>query len=204
MAPVHGSSHPETYGVGALGRFAKAINFCARFLHEGPDGKLHLPLTTRSPEYANAADCAYGLSLIRWGARTLIDSARRLAPRGQELRPGVPALRGPVDAGHGGAEPGRRGQGVPVGLRSAGAIRWIRIRSEAGEPLTLDHGIAGAVEVRTEHGHALPRRESGAGRISVQLPRGATAVVTPRGERAAHGPREVPSNGSARPWGLPR
>ncbi|MFJ1700007.1 glycosyl hydrolase family 95 catalytic domain-containing protein [Streptomyces sp. NPDC088252] len=56
---------------------AKAINFYAHFLHEGPDGRLHL-LETRSPEYANAADCTYDLSLVRWGVRTLIASAKLL------------------------------------------------------------------------------------------------------------------------------
>ncbi|MFB6944979.1 hypothetical protein ACFWGL_16125 [Streptomyces sp. NPDC060286] len=56
---------------------ARAINFYAHFLHEGPDGRLHL-LETRSPEYANAADCTYDLSLVRWGVRTLIASAKLL------------------------------------------------------------------------------------------------------------------------------
>jgi hypothetical protein len=35
---------------------SKALNFYLRFLTEGNDGKLHLPLT-RSPEFADAADC---------------------------------------------------------------------------------------------------------------------------------------------------
>jgi hypothetical protein len=55
----------------------KAINYYARFLVEGNDGRLHLP-ETRSPEYANASDATYDLSLIRWGCRTLLDSADRL------------------------------------------------------------------------------------------------------------------------------
>ncbi len=49
----------------------KAVNYYARFLVEGADGKLHLP-ETRSPEYANATDATYDLSLIRWGVRTLL------------------------------------------------------------------------------------------------------------------------------------
>lgn len=48
-----------------------------RRAREGPDGRLHLP-RTRSPEYANAADCTYDLSLIRWGVRTLSASAKLL------------------------------------------------------------------------------------------------------------------------------
>ena len=69
---------------------AKAIHFYDHFLHEGGDGRLHL-LKTRSPEYADAADCTYDLSLIRWGVRTLLESARLLriddprAPRWRDI-----------------------------------------------------------------------------------------------------------------------
>ncbi|WP_328436458.1 hypothetical protein OHA71_02925 [Streptomyces sp. NBC_00444] len=55
----------------------KAVNHHARFLTEGADGRLHLP-ETRSPEYANAADCTYDLSLLKWGCATLLASAKRL------------------------------------------------------------------------------------------------------------------------------
>jgi alpha-L-fucosidase 2 len=53
------------------------VNYYRHFLTPGPDGLLHLP-QTRSPEYANAADCTYDLSLIRWGCATLLDAARLL------------------------------------------------------------------------------------------------------------------------------
>jgi hypothetical protein len=49
---------------------SRALNFYLHFLQEGTDGKLHLPLT-RSPEYADAADCTYDLSLIRWASTIL-------------------------------------------------------------------------------------------------------------------------------------
>jgi hypothetical protein len=56
----------------------KAINYYLHFLAPGVDGKLHLPATF-SPEYGvNAPDCNYDLSLIRWGCKTLIESAREL------------------------------------------------------------------------------------------------------------------------------
>ncbi len=55
----------------------RAINYYLHFLATGTDGKLHLP-TTHSPEYGNAPDANYDLSLIRWGCRTLLDSAQRL------------------------------------------------------------------------------------------------------------------------------
>ncbi|WP_371792520.1 hypothetical protein [Streptomyces sp. NBC_01471] len=327
---------------------AKAINFYAQFLHEGGDGKLHL-LTTRSPEYANAADCTYDLSLIRWGVRTLIESARllrvddpgarqwrdiaaRLTPYAEDPADGVMigkdvpladshrhhshllwlyplrernwdrpgdrdvmrrslahwtsmqsawhgysyatsssmysvmgepekaldqltlftdgntvadcqltpntmyregknlALESPLAAVQSMLDMAVQGDGGVLKVfpsvserwadasfaslrtegaflvdadRAGGTTRWIRIRSEAGEPLTLDHGISGAVDVRDEHGRPLSWHGAGPGRITVRLARGATAVVTPRGARGSRGPRDVPANGPAEPWGLP-
>lgn len=69
----------------------KAVNYYLHFLAPGPDGRLHLP-PTFSPEYGvDAADCNYDLMLLRWGCRTLIDSAAELGvddplkPRWQEV-----------------------------------------------------------------------------------------------------------------------
>ncbi|MFE4794682.1 hypothetical protein ACFRFL_06125 [Streptomyces sp. NPDC056708] len=328
---------------------AKAINFYAHFLHEGPDGRLHL-LETRSPEYANAEDCTYDLSLVRWGVRTLIASAKLLRnndPRlkrwqdiGQRLTPyaedpaagvmigkDVPladshrhhshllwlyplrernwdragdrdvmqrsmdhwvsmqqlwhgysyatassmysvmdepekaldfltfftdlkvvadcqmtvntmyregknlALESPLSAaqsmldmvvqGHEGVVkvfPSVSGRWADASIaslrtqgaflvdadRSGGATHWVRVHSEAGTPLTLDHSIAGRIDVRDAHGRPLYWRETGPGRITVALPRGGTAVVTPHGARhPGTGPRDVPSNGAWTRWGLP-
>lgn len=56
----------------------KAINYYLHFLAPGTDGKLHLPATF-SPEYGvNAPDCNYDLALIRWGCKTLLESAAEL------------------------------------------------------------------------------------------------------------------------------
>jgi hypothetical protein len=55
----------------------RAINYYLHFMIEGEDGKLHLPKTS-SPEYGDAEDCNYDLALLRWGCRTLIDSAKIL------------------------------------------------------------------------------------------------------------------------------
>ena len=56
----------------------KAVNYYLHFLTPGPDGKLHLPATF-SPEYGvDAPDCNYDLMLLRWGCRTLLDSADEL------------------------------------------------------------------------------------------------------------------------------
>ncbi len=55
----------------------RAVNYYRHFLVEGPDGRLHLP-PTHSPEYGNAPDANYDLSLLRWGCRTLVSLSERL------------------------------------------------------------------------------------------------------------------------------
>lgn len=55
----------------------RAINYYLHFLVKGDDGKLHLP-ETYSPEYGNAPDCNFDLSLLRWGCETLLASSDRL------------------------------------------------------------------------------------------------------------------------------
>ncbi|WP_055558141.1 glycoside hydrolase family 95-like protein [Streptomyces sp. NBRC 110028] len=87
--------------------------------------------------------------------------------------------------------------------RSGGRTRWVRVHSEAGAPLVLDHGIRGAVDVTDERGRRLPYRETAPGRIEIPLSRAETAVVAPRGSHPDPGPRDVPAIGDARPWGLP-
>jgi len=49
----------------------RSIAYYLHLLHQGEDGKMHLPLTA-SPEYKPAADCNYDLSLLRWGLTTLL------------------------------------------------------------------------------------------------------------------------------------
>lgn len=313
----------------------RAINYYDRFLVEGSDGKLHLP-ETRSPEYANASDATYDLSLIRWGCRTLLDTAGRLRvddPRagrwreilarlvpyhrneqGVMIGANVPlaeshrhyshllwlyplresldrrsfehwasmrerwhgysfaaassmetlfgnpeealsylrffidgnvvdncaitpntmyregsnfAVESPLAAAqslldmvvqsHGGvvevfpavsatwgdvSVERLRAQGAFVvdASRDGGRTDWIRVRSEAGEPLRLRHGIAGPFEVRDERGRPLPYR--GTDTIEIPLRKGATAVVARRGVRPSQA-RDVAANGSAPAWGLP-
>jgi len=55
----------------------RAVNYYRHFFIEDKDGRWHLPLT-HSPEYGNALDCNYDLSLIRWGCLTLIELAGKL------------------------------------------------------------------------------------------------------------------------------
>lgn len=325
-----------------------AVGFYDHFLTEGSDGYLHLP-TTRSPEYADAADCTYDLSLIRWGARTLVDTASRLGlsdPRvgrwrdiGKRLVPyhrdpqtgvligdGVPlaeshrhfshllwlyplqearwdrpgdrdvmrrtfdhwasmrsawhgyslaaassmssvmdsseealdfltyfldgnviggtqltpntmyregsnlAVESPLTAAQSVLDmvvqsgtgvvrvfpsvstrwadasiAGLRTQGAFLvdASRAGGATDWVRVRSEAGEPLVLQHGITGDVDVRDEQGRPLSWRPAGPGTIALRPRRGGTVVVTRRGSRPDLTPRDVSANGDSERWGLP-
>ncbi|KIF77468.1 Tat pathway signal sequence domain protein [Streptomyces sp. 150FB] len=53
----------------------RAVNYYLHFLQPGADGALHLPKTA-SPEYGkDAPDTNYDLMLLRWGCRTLVESA---------------------------------------------------------------------------------------------------------------------------------
>jgi len=317
-------------------------------LTEGNDGRLHLPLT-RSPEYADAADCTYDLSLIRWACTTLVDTSRRLRiddpriPRWQDVSArlvpyhqdpvtgvligdGVPlaeshrhfshmlwlyplqeaswerpadqdlmrrtfahwtsmqtawhgysyaaassmstlmdapedalaylktftgrtivadtellantmyregsnsAVESPLAAAqsildmlvasHGGvvkvfpsvsaswpdaSVASLRTQGAFIldASRRAGRTDWIRVHSGAGEPLVLQHGIAGDIEVRDGFGRPVSWKPVGAGRISIRLRRGETAIVARRHSWPSLCPRDVPAVGTAQPWGLP-
>ncbi|WP_020672077.1 glycosyl hydrolase family 95 catalytic domain-containing protein [Amycolatopsis nigrescens] len=325
----------------------KAVNFYRHFLTEGTDGRLHLPLT-RSPEYADAADCSYDLSLIRWGCATLLESTRRLrlsdplepvwrdiltrlVPYHQDaagvlIGDGVPlsashrhfshllwlhplrekrwdnpadrelmsrsfahwvsmqdawhgysyaaassmssvmgepeealrylkffldgnvvaktqltpntmyregsnlAIESPLAAaqsvldmlvqGSGGvlkvfpsvssgwadaSIEGLRAEGAFVvdASRREGATEWVRVHSEAGEPLLLRHGVPGEIEVRDRRGRLLRWRERDAETIEIPLRRGESAVVTRRGHRPDLAPRDVPANAAAPAWGLP-
>ncbi|MGW0532195.1 glycosyl hydrolase family 95 catalytic domain-containing protein [Streptomyces sp. NPDC003032] len=87
-------------------------------------------------------------------------------------------------------------------VRSHGRTDWIRVRSEAGEPLVLDHGIEGPFEVLDEKGRPRPWRRSGAGSVTVPLARGEAVVVARRGERPTVDPQVVAAAGASRPWGL--
>jgi hypothetical protein len=314
----------------------KAINYYARFLVEGNDGRLHLP-ETRSPEYANASDATYDLSLIRWGCRTLLDSADRLriddplkarwqdilarlvpyhrneqgvmigadvslteshrhyshllwlyplqesldrvsfdhwasmrerwhgysfaAASSMETLFGNPedalsylrffidgnvvdncaltantmyregsnlAIESPLAAAqsvldmviqsHGGvvkvfpavsstwaeaSVEGLRAQGAFVvdASRRDGRTEWIKVSSEAGEPLALQHGIEGEIEVRSEYSRLIPHQ--GVGTITIPLRRGETAVITRKGARPSLRSRDVPANATDPAWGLP-
>lgn len=51
----------------------RCVNYYLHFTFEGNDGKIHLPKTS-SPEYGELCeDCNYDLSLLKWGAKVLLE-----------------------------------------------------------------------------------------------------------------------------------
>ncbi|MEU8925297.1 glycoside hydrolase family 95-like protein [Kitasatospora sp. NPDC048545] len=76
--------------------------------------------------------------------------------------------------------------------RSGGRTDWVRVRSEAGEPLVLAHGIEGPVDVLDGEGRPRPWQDRGARRVAVALAAGESVLVTGRGA----GPRAVTGGGT--------
>lgn len=62
-----------------------AVNFYLPHLQEGPDNRLHLPLTF-SPEIGSTRDCCYDLALLRWACSALI-AACEVSNRRDSLLP---------------------------------------------------------------------------------------------------------------------
>ncbi|RZB14018.1 Tat pathway signal sequence domain protein [Streptomyces sp. F001] len=87
-------------------------------------------------------------------------------------------------------------------VRTAGATRFIRIRSLAGEPLKLRHGLSGTLTVLLDDGTPARTQDLGDGALAIDLPRGREVLVH-SGSRPdlVIGPVAVSEPGPA--WGLP-
>ncbi|MFJ1811938.1 MULTISPECIES: glycosyl hydrolase family 95 catalytic domain-containing protein [unclassified Streptomyces] len=87
-------------------------------------------------------------------------------------------------------------------VRKAGATRFIRIRSLAGEPLKLRHGLSGRLTVLLDDGSPARTRDLGGGVLSIDLPRGREVLIH-SGSRPdlVIAPVAVSEPGAA--WGLP-
>ncbi|MGW3729129.1 glycosyl hydrolase family 95 catalytic domain-containing protein [Streptomyces sp. NPDC000851] len=87
-------------------------------------------------------------------------------------------------------------------VRTAGATRFIRIRSLAGEPLKLRHGLSGTLTVLLDDGTPARTQDLGDGTLAIDLPRGREVLVH-SGSRPdlVIGPVAVSEPGPA--WGLP-
>ncbi|GAA2589496.1 hypothetical protein GCM10010304_37210 [Streptomyces roseoviolaceus] len=87
-------------------------------------------------------------------------------------------------------------------VRTAGKTRFIRIRSLAGEPLKLKHGLGGRLTVLLDDGRPARTRDLGDGVLSIDLPKGREVLVH-SGSRPdlVIAPVTVSEPGPA--WGLP-
>ncbi|CAM5573840.1 hypothetical protein SPURM210S_07562 [Streptomyces purpurascens] len=87
-------------------------------------------------------------------------------------------------------------------VRAAGKTRFIRIRSLAGEPLKLKHGLGGRLTVLLDDGRPAHTRDLGDGVLSIDLPKGREVLVH-SGSRPdlVIAPVTVSEPGPA--WGLP-
>ncbi|MEU9291643.1 Tat pathway signal sequence domain protein [Streptomyces sp. NPDC048275] len=87
-------------------------------------------------------------------------------------------------------------------VRKAGTTRFIRIRSLAGEPLKLRHGLTGPLTVLLDDGTPARTQDLGDGTLAIDLPRGHEVLVH-SGSRPdlVIAPVAVSEPGPA--WGLP-
>ncbi|MFJ8143150.1 glycosyl hydrolase family 95 catalytic domain-containing protein [Streptomyces sp. NPDC096013] len=87
-------------------------------------------------------------------------------------------------------------------VRKAGTTRFIRIRSLAGEPLKLRHGLTGTLTVLLDDGTPAHTHDLGDGILAIDLPRGREVLVH-SGSRPdlVIAPVTVSEPGAA--WGLP-
>jgi hypothetical protein len=96
-----------------------------------------------------------------------------------------------------------QGAFVLSAVREDGATRWVRLVSEAGAPCVVRHGIAGAIDVRDGRGRPLRYEPVGDGAIQVPLRKGASALITAKGDRPDLRIAPVEPNEEAPRWGLP-
>ncbi|WP_215550319.1 glycosyl hydrolase family 95 catalytic domain-containing protein [Amycolatopsis sp. CA-230715] len=87
--------------------------------------------------------------------------------------------------------------------RQGGKTRWLRIRSEAGEPCVVRPGIEGELAVRDRGGRSIRSHRLPNGDLRIDLRRGDEAFVHRAGDRPDFHVGPVPANGTSAPWGLP-
>jgi len=88
-------------------------------------------------------------------------------------------------------------------VRTGGATRWIRVRSEAGAPCRVRPGLPGPVTVRGAYGCDPRWRDLGDGTIEIELDRGAEALIYARGSKPHLTIAPVTVTTPAPRWGLP-
>jgi hypothetical protein len=83
--------------------------------------------------------------------------------------------------------------------RTKGQTEFVLVRSRAGEPLVLRHGITGPVSVVSP----VRYHDRGDGTLEIPVRRGQEVLVHPRGRRPDLAVRPVAVTTPGKPWGLP-
>ena len=94
------------------------------------------------------------------------------------------------------------GEVIVSAVRKAGVTRFIRIRSLAGEPLKLRHGLSGHLTVLLDDGTPAHTDDLGDGTLAIDLPRGREVLVH-AGSRPDLVIAPVAVSEPGAPWGLP-
>lgn len=88
-------------------------------------------------------------------------------------------------------------------VRSRGSTAWLRVRSESGGPLTVRHGMTGAMDVRDERGRRLPWLALDRVTAAIPLRKGECALISQRHGSPYAGVQDVADTGPAIRWGMP-
>jgi alpha-L-fucosidase 2 len=88
-------------------------------------------------------------------------------------------------------------------VRRGGKTLWAKVTSQQGQPCAVKHGISGDIDVSTPDGAAVSWHATAAGVITIDLAKGATAVIHPQGPVPDLTVQPVPVTIPGRQWGLP-
>ncbi|MCP3801706.1 Tat pathway signal sequence domain protein [Allokutzneria sp. A3M-2-11 16] len=88
-------------------------------------------------------------------------------------------------------------------VRKQGHTHWVGVRSQAGQRCHVRHGIGGEIAVSTPAGAPMSWRQVSPGVVEIDLARGATAIVHPKGPLPDLRIEPVRVSVPGKPWGLP-
>ncbi|GAB3907954.1 hypothetical protein GCM10029964_106960 [Kibdelosporangium lantanae] len=88
-------------------------------------------------------------------------------------------------------------------VRRGGKTLWAKVTSQQGQPCAVKHGISGDIEVSTPAGAPVSWHATADGVITIDLAKGATAVIHPKGAVPDLMVQPVPVTIPGRQWGLP-
>jgi hypothetical protein len=188
-----GYSYPAASSMSSLmGQPAQALSYLRFLLDRNVIGVAQLMPNTMYKEGSNLA-----IEAPLTAAQSVLDMLVDSDPKVVKVFPSTPWPDAFIS--------GLRTQGAFLvdASRRDGQTEWIKVHSEAGEPLVLWHAIAGDLDVRDTDGRPLTWKATGPGRIEIRLGRGQSAVVTKSGARPDLRPRDIPAETKVPQWGLP-